>query len=125
MEKHFVGVLIRNSQGRLLLYKHIGKTPAWRIPGGKIEPLETPLDAIRRELREETGIDSRMVIIDPSHQTHRGFVDGDNWTGHIFRMQLPEFYQARLTEPDKCNALGWFDAAEIKELDYLNDEETA
>ena len=122
MGKHFVGAVIRNSQGRLLLYKHIGKTPAWRIPGGKIEPLETPLDAIRRELREETGLNTAMFELQPSHQTLR-FVDGATWTGHIFRAQLPDCYQAHLSEPHKCNALGWFDADEIADMDYLNDEE--
>ena len=124
MEKLFVGALIYNSQGRLLLYKHIGKTPAWRIPGGKVEKGETPLQAVRRELREETSIDSRMMSLDFSHTTER-FVDGGTWTGFIFRAQLPEFCQARLAEPDKCNALGWFDAEELKTLDYLNDERVA
>ncbi len=55
-----VGVVLRG--GRLLL----GRRPVegllgglWELPGGKIEPGETHAEALRRELREEIGIEVR------------------------------------------------------------------
>ena len=35
----------------------------WEFPGGKVEPLETPRDALIREIKEETSVD---VMIDPT-----------------------------------------------------------
>ncbi|NNG12501.1 MAG: Nudix family hydrolase, partial [Halobacteria archaeon] len=54
-----VGV-IRRADGRVLLAQRpTGKSMAgyWEFPGGKIEPGESPVDALARELHEELCID--------------------------------------------------------------------
>jgi 8-oxo-dGTP diphosphatase len=55
------GIVIEN--GRVLLAQrkpdaHLAG--AWELPGGKVEEGEDPRDALRRELREELGIDVRV-----------------------------------------------------------------
>jgi 8-oxo-dGTP diphosphatase len=53
------GALIVDKAGRLLILKPTYK-PGWTIPGGVMEADgETPWEACRREVREETGIDVR------------------------------------------------------------------
>ena len=47
---------------RVLLVKR-GQSPfvgLWGLPGGKLEANETPRDAARRELKEETGIEAEI-----------------------------------------------------------------
>lgn len=52
-----VAAVIRRN-GRLLLVEEQGPddaTAAWMLPGGRVEPGETLIDALRREVAEETG----------------------------------------------------------------------
>jgi mutator protein MutT len=53
------GAVVRDQHGRLLLVRR-GHPPAegrWSLPGGRVEPGETPAQAARREVREETGLE--------------------------------------------------------------------
>jgi 8-oxo-dGTP diphosphatase len=48
------GALIRDELGRVLVVRPTYKE-GWLLPGGALEPDESPLAACRRELREEIG----------------------------------------------------------------------
>ncbi|MBB5785592.1 NUDIX domain-containing protein [Jiangella mangrovi] len=50
------GALFFDGEGRVLLVKPTYKD-GWDIPGGYVEPAETPLEACMREVREELGFD--------------------------------------------------------------------
>ena len=49
-----VAAVIRDSEGRILLQEK-SSGEGWSLPAGAIEPGESPEEAIRREVREETG----------------------------------------------------------------------
>ena len=51
--------IIRDSSGRILLVDPTYK-PDWDLPGGMAEANEPPADAVRRELREELGLDLQV-----------------------------------------------------------------
>jgi ADP-ribose pyrophosphatase YjhB (NUDIX family) len=52
------GAVITDERGRVLLLNHVFRSGSgWGIPGGFIEKGEQPEAAIRRELREEIGLE--------------------------------------------------------------------
>lgn len=68
------GALFFDEQGRVLLVEPTYK-PRWEIPGGVIEPGETPSAACAREVAEELGLTvqvGRLLVVDWAPHPHRG-----------------------------------------------------
>ena len=58
------GAVILNDEGKVLLLKHVFRAgTGWGIPGGFIKSGEQPIDALKRELREEIGLEIVEVEI--------------------------------------------------------------
>ena len=60
------GVLFRDDAGRVLLVKPTYKQ-GWDIPGGYVEPGESPKQAAAREVEEELGLTKaigRLLVVD-------------------------------------------------------------
>lgn len=53
-----VGGVVLDDAGRLLLIRrgHAPSAGLWSVPGGRVEPGETPAAAVEREVLEETGL---------------------------------------------------------------------
>jgi 8-oxo-dGTP pyrophosphatase MutT (NUDIX family) len=98
--------VLRDGEGRFLLVRKRGTT-AFMQAGGKIEPGETPLAALGRELEEELGL-----VLDPAEARHLGCfrAEAANEPGHVVEAEL---FHARITAAVQP-------AAEIAEIVWLN-----
>jgi 8-oxo-dGTP diphosphatase len=100
-------LLISNDTGRFLLVKRgkLGSEPGtWATVGGGIDHLEKPLDAAKRELYEETKIDSDQVRIDFKFFEKQTF---KNTEFYFFLGYCDDELDCRLNEEN--DDWGWFD----------------
>jgi len=57
-----VDAIVRNQTDEILLIRR-SDGGTWDLPGGTVEPGETPSMALRREVREETGLDVEIARV--------------------------------------------------------------
>ena len=60
MIRHFTSTGIVVADGAALVHWH-ARVQAWLAPGGHVEPNEDPVQATIREVKEETGLDVRVL----------------------------------------------------------------
>jgi ADP-ribose pyrophosphatase YjhB (NUDIX family) len=68
------GLLVRDESGRVLLVKPTYKQ-GWDIPGGYVEPGESPRQACQREVQEELGSTlpvGRLLVVDWAPHPNEG-----------------------------------------------------
>ncbi|GAC1503173.1 MAG: hypothetical protein NVS1B10_08180 [Candidatus Saccharimonadales bacterium] len=59
---HSVGAILLNPKGKIAIVNNRGSS--WTFPKGHMEANETPLETLRREVFEETGVDKFISIKD-------------------------------------------------------------
>ena len=57
-----IGIVITNAQGQVFWARRRGNS-GWQFPQGGIEKHEKPLEAMFRELKEETGIERQQIQV--------------------------------------------------------------
>ena len=112
------GALIRGEEGRVLLVQHVDGP--WQLPGGAVDPDESPEDAVRRECREEASIEItplRIVGAFGGHDYRSRYANGDE-VGIVAVIYEAEIVSG-MPSPgdDETQDVGWFTAAELETVD--------
>ncbi len=124
-----VGIMLVNRRGLVFVgqRRHM-TTPAWKMPQGGIDPGESPADAARRELREETGAEHAEILAE-SRQWHSYDLPqpliGKVWGG-AFRGQTQKWFLLLFQGADSDFELGgeegefaswrWLDPAQLTQM---------
>ena len=110
-----VGAIIVNATGELFLAQRgpLAKNERglWEFPGGSVEFGETLASALRREMREEYGVEiavgDLLDVVD-----HILPEEGQHWVSPTFLCRITAG-EPSIHEPGKCSAIGWFAADAI------------
>ncbi len=98
-------------------YKPQGNT--WGVPAGKVELNEEPLDAISRELEEETGYKANKDNFTFTKTIYVKYPNYD-FIYHIYSFSLKESFEVKI-DPKAHKEFKWATPDEALSMDYIQD----
>lgn len=120
-----VGGLIENDEGKILML--LSPDRGWEIPGGQVEEGESLTDALKREVKEETGIDIEVGKLKTvySNITKRFQPDGISSIGSIVSFGFTgKAVSGELTTSEESLEVDWVDREKVLDLvdkDFMRD----
>jgi 8-oxo-dGTP diphosphatase len=108
-----VGAIIVDPAGRLLVIQR-GHPPGeglWSLPGGRVEPGESDAEAVRREVKEETGLE-----VEPGPEIGTVQRPGPNETVYDIHDYTATAKPGVPTPGDDARAVRWVTQAELHDL---------
>lgn len=88
------------------------KDGQYTLPSGHVDGKESIRESMARETFEETGITINPKDLDVIHTMHRISPDAE-YIDFYLQPSIKWSGNARITEPEKCDDLQWFDVRQI------------
>ncbi len=116
----YTTAIVRDRAGRVLLQRRTDfEADAWSLPGGMLELGETLSDCVRREVREETGYDSRVTRLvglqsSPLWDVHYPNGDETQQWAAVFECQV--IGPPGVADSHETAGLAWFEPEAVPTL---------
>jgi ADP-ribose pyrophosphatase YjhB (NUDIX family) len=111
-----VAAVLTDGAGRVLLCQQNGGHRLWGLPGGRIRQAESPMHAVVRDIREETGLETDVVDLVGIYQL-TGDTCGEHMPDvlvHVFRAVI-NGGEASVNSPGRISRLSWHEPAALPE----------
>ena len=106
---------IADDRGRLLFIRR-RDNGRWALPGGAMELGETVFDALKREVKEETGVDVLSATLIATYSGPR-FAGKDAWgndyQGLVFQFRVDQWSGSLVRETEETVDAGFFSEDEL------------
>ncbi|MBI3033140.1 NUDIX domain-containing protein [Candidatus Woesearchaeota archaeon] len=111
------GAVILNEKNEVLLMKRgkacRSKVGWWSIPGGAVEFFEKIEDALKREVKEEVGLDIE-IIKTLCLTEYFNKEEGQHWVSPQYLCKIMSG-TIENKEPEKCEEIAWFNLDKLPE----------
>lgn len=115
------GVVLRDGKALLIRRGHEPGRGWWQIPGGYAENDEVVVDAVRREVLEEAGVESKVVeVLGFRHSVGgKGSIGGPSTNVYIIFRLEPDATQEPHFDQDEITGAAYFSMEEIGQMDRV------
>lgn len=114
-----VGAIIYNDKKEIFLMES-PKWNAWLVPGGKIEGDESEEEALRREIKEELGIEITNIfkVGEKTKEPSNDFKDDK--TKFIFKDFFAKACSTEINPNEEISNYGWFTVEDALKLNLID-----
>jgi ADP-ribose pyrophosphatase YjhB (NUDIX family) len=117
---HIVAVdgIVENDKGEILLVRQRNKG-LWTVPGGQVEVGENLIDALKREIMEESGVDvtvNKLICVSSNTATNPGYNGYETIPTKVMFGFTCTYVGGELGTSDETSESKWVQRAEVLDL---------
>lgn len=111
------GAMVTNEKDEVLLVKNPMR--GWEFPGGQVENGEDLIQAVSREVKEEAGVDIKVISLAGVYSNTKSYLGWDNKTfvpTKVIFDFIAEYIGGELKTSEESLEVGWFKKDQVMDL---------